>query len=125
MSGVTLSETVYMFYLNWQTFIQTSIMCNVNILSINYIAPLSNISSPPTRETFYSANFHSSQQTTGINPEDFRQFHFRAGEYLLRSDLEEYRKCMFIEMKYKWGFLKRSIKEIFVFTLFCLSFIVY
>ena len=30
--------TVYMFYLNWQTFIQTSIMCNVNILSINYIA---------------------------------------------------------------------------------------
>ena len=31
-------KTVYMFYLNWQTFIQTSIMCNVNILSINYIA---------------------------------------------------------------------------------------
>lgn len=29
-----------MFYLNWQTFIQTSIMCNVNILSINYIALL-------------------------------------------------------------------------------------
>ena len=31
-------KTVYMFYLNWQTFIQTSIMCNVNILPINYIA---------------------------------------------------------------------------------------
>ena len=55
-------KTVYMFYLNWQTFIQTSIMCNVNILSINYIAPTSKISSPPTRETFYSANFHTSSQ---------------------------------------------------------------
>ena len=56
------AETVYMFYLNWQTFIQTSIMCNVNILSINYIAPTSKISSPPTRETFYSADFHTSSQ---------------------------------------------------------------
>ena len=49
-------KTVYMFYLNWQTFIQTSIMCNVNILPINYIATslvytTSNFAYPPTTST--------------------------------------------------------------------------
>ena len=75
-SGVTLSETVYMFYLNWQTFIQTSIMCNVNILSINYIAPL------PHRlplEKLFTQQISIPAKTSGINQEDFKQFFLTAG----------------------------------------------
>ena len=78
------AETVYMFYLNWQTFIQTSIMCNVNILSINYIAPLSSLSSH--QRNFLLRQFPyqpRSQQTTGINQEDFWQLEIRGSTWLL------------------------------------------
>ena len=48
------AETVYMFYLNWQTFRQTSIMCNVNILSINYITTSTLILRFPLEKLFTS-----------------------------------------------------------------------
>ena len=69
-------KTVYMFYLNWQTFIQTSIMCNVNILSINYIAPLPHLL---PLEKLFTQQISIPAKTSGINQEDFKQFFLTAG----------------------------------------------
>ena len=57
--------TVYMFYLNWQTFRQTSIMCNVNILSINYIATSTLILC--LREKLFTSEFYIRNQTSEYN----------------------------------------------------------